>query len=361
MAGQFGLTSTGGCDDTEVIRGDGCGVKRPRRFSCHVGLGRLVERKAYQAGPKRMSKIYVSYSRRSKDIVVILVEAIEALDYTIWFDQDLKGGQLWWDRILESIRNCDIFIFVLDSHSLGSTACKRELNYAAALGKPILPVLVADGVSTGTLPQILSKIQYVDYRKRDHREASRLASAIFKLPPADALPHPLPTPPQAPIHPDLARWAEQIGMSTLNLQQQSSLVYELRQGLDDPEIGEDVQALLRKMRNRRDLIVGVAEEIGKLLETPAPKKPEGPKKFFGEKMQGQRIKIGKILGILGFGTAFTSYVSWVGDRDLGLSSPIEYIFVIGFSIMSGALGALSGILLGVCAAAVWQIVRLRSQ
>lgn len=59
-----------------------------------------------------------------------------------------------------------------------SVACKREYQYAAALQKPILPVLVADDVSTSLLPSELQKIQFVDYKLRDINSIKSLARAL---------------------------------------------------------------------------------------------------------------------------------------------------------------------------------------
>jgi hypothetical protein len=59
----------------------------------------------------------------------------------------MRGGI----RFLE-LRDTDIFVLLLHPGGLNSVACGREFGYAAALGKHILPVLVADGVSTNLLP-----------------------------------------------------------------------------------------------------------------------------------------------------------------------------------------------------------------
>src|SRR5262249_4910190 len=111
-----------------------------------------------------MANIFISYNRQTKAITKALVEDIEALGHTVWFDQELSGGQAWWDQILSMVRRCDLFVFVLDPAALNSVACKREYGYAADLRKPILPILVSEGVSTNLLPPSLSQIEFVDYR-----------------------------------------------------------------------------------------------------------------------------------------------------------------------------------------------------
>ena len=146
-----------------------------------------------------MLHIFICYNRQSEAMVRTLADDIEVLGHTVWFDQDLSGAQVWWDQILATVRECDVFVFVLDPQSLASTACKREYAYAADLGKPILPVLVSGDVSTNLLPPALSKIQFVDYQERDRDAALRLARALTTAPPADPLPDPLPAPPDVPL------------------------------------------------------------------------------------------------------------------------------------------------------------------
>ena len=90
-----------------------------------------------------MANIFISYNRQSETVVRTLSEDIEALGHTVWFDQELSGGKEWWDQILASVRDCDVFVFVLDPESLESKACKLEYGYAADLDKSILPVLVS--------------------------------------------------------------------------------------------------------------------------------------------------------------------------------------------------------------------------
>ena len=147
-----------------------------------------------------MLNVFISYERESKRLVGPLADDIKVLGHTVWFDQELSGGQAWWDQILAQVRSCDVFVFSMTPAALDSTACQREFGYAADLGKPILPILLLDGVSTNLLPPALSAIQFVDYRKRDdHGSALQLAKALSTTPAAKPLPSPLPTPPAVPL------------------------------------------------------------------------------------------------------------------------------------------------------------------
>jgi uncharacterized protein YecT (DUF1311 family) len=217
-----------------------------------------------------MANIFISYNHHVKEITTNLDNDIKALGHTVWYDQELSGGQAWWDKILASIRNCDVFVFVLDPMTLNSAACKSEYGYAAALGKTILPVLVSEGVSIKLLPHELLLIQYVDYKKQDREAALRLAKAFTTIPPSKPLSDPLPLPPEAPIS-YLGSLAEQVETTAaLSYERQSALLLELKKSLRDQETTDDTRTLLVKLRKRHDLFETVAEEIDELLRSPRP-------------------------------------------------------------------------------------------
>jgi len=212
-----------------------------------------------------MTKNFISYNRHSENVAKTLANDIEALGHTVWFDQELSGGQAWWDQILAKIRDCDVFVFILDPESLKSTACKREYGYAADLGKPILPVLVSKEVSTNLLPPALSQIQFVDYRDLDRDAAFCLARSYTTISPHKPLPDPLPDSPDVPIS-YLGNLTVRVETaSTLSYEEQSALVVDLKRSLRDPETVDDAHTLLVRLRKRRDLLAAIADEIDELL------------------------------------------------------------------------------------------------
>lgn len=220
-----------------------------------------------------MPKVFVSYGRESMAAAEALASDIRALGHEAWFDQQLTGGQAWWNQILESVRGCDVFVFVLTPNSLRSMACMAEYGYAAALKRPILPVLVADGVSTNLLPPALSQIQFVDYRHQERSSGLKLARALATIPSAGPLPDPLPAPPDVPIS-YLGSVTEQIeSRPALSYEQQSALVVDLKRGLRDPETSNDARALLARLRKRRDLLATIADEVDELLRITALPQP----------------------------------------------------------------------------------------
>jgi hypothetical protein len=219
--------------------------------------------------------IFVSHSRKDTSLpeFEFLLRDLELMRRQVWLDQRLTGGQAWWDEILLQIRSCDLFIIALTRRSLKSQACRRELSYARDLGRPILPLRLAD-LSDWQLPEVLSRAQVADYSKRASRDnagvtcAFALRDAVEKLTqvPAPTLPEPLPTPPEIPTS-YVARLQPLIEASELPLAKQEEFLREVRLQLDDED--EDRKSLveiLQAFRSRPDIAFGVAVEIDALLE-----------------------------------------------------------------------------------------------
>src|SRR5260221_14694925 len=147
-----------------------------------------------------MTVIFISYSNKERHLIKGIAEDLRDMGHKIWLDQELAGGDEWWQEILGNIRMCDIFTFCLSHESLESHPCHLEYKYAYQLNKHILPVMVADA-NVDILPSELSKVQYVDYRKQDKQAAKALTKAINLLPAIKPLPAIMPDPPHAPISP----------------------------------------------------------------------------------------------------------------------------------------------------------------
>jgi hypothetical protein len=143
------------------------------------------------------SRIFISHASSDDDAVTELASDLEQGGYEVWHDDQLFGGQDWWDAILERIRACDVFVFALSRASLESEACRLEMDYAVALARPLLPVLVADTGGTA-MPDLLDRVQRIDYRSADKAAATRLMGSLRLVPDAPALPSPLPDPPSVP-------------------------------------------------------------------------------------------------------------------------------------------------------------------
>ena len=226
-----------------------------------------------------MRKVFVSYSRHNLDAASQLVADLQAVGINTWHDQTLTGGQRWWDNILASIRDCDIFVFALSEESWESEACRSELAYVFALGKPILPVLVSNNINLNLLSAPLSEIQVTDYRLRDKGAAFALLKAINAAPDAAPLPDPLPSPPPVPIS-YLGTLKERIDApGSLSPQDQNLLFLELEEAISEGRNPIEVRDLLLSFRRRDDLLAKVGTKVDAALrdlERRSPTKKPAP-------------------------------------------------------------------------------------
>lgn len=212
--------------------------------------------------------IFISYSSKNRPAVKALVADLASLGHTLWFDQELAGGQVWWDTILANIRACDLFIFALTGHSLKSGPCKLEYTYAYELNKPILPVLLSDDVTISLLPVILQERQFVNYINQDKAALLALNNAIQGIQPA-ALPDPLPDPPAIPLSP-LVELRNEIDRSDLTYEQQVALFHRIKGYAEVPDYRDAAITLMQEFEQHPALLAAVFKEINTYLSGVTP-------------------------------------------------------------------------------------------
>jgi hypothetical protein len=225
-----------------------------------------------------MRRVFISYSRHNLDAVTQLIQDLQAVGIDAWYDQTLTGGQRWWENILANIRECDIFVFALSAESWSSEACRSELGYVLQLGKPILPVLVADGINLNLLTPPLNEIQVTDYRRRDKGATLALFKSINAAPSAAPLPDPLPAAPPVPVS-YLCNLKERIDSpDPLSSQEQITLLFELEEELREGRSPTEVRDLLLGLKQRDDLLAKIATKVDaalKSLEDKTNARPPG--------------------------------------------------------------------------------------
>ncbi|ORW24653.1 sensor domain-containing protein [Mycobacterium palustre] len=211
--------------------------------------------------------LFISYSSQDRSKVDALTSALRRAQQQVWFDQELGGGDSWWNKILEQIRSCDVFIVALSGNWLQSKPSQSELRYAQALNRPILPVRIGEIDSMRVNP--LAALQIIDYREPTVDAGIQLVTAVHQL---QSKPHPLPDPlPEEPPVPFgyITRLGNTLAEKELSPQQQLQLLVELRQGLDedgdDPSARSDIAQLLRMLRLRHDVTYRTRSEIDNVL------------------------------------------------------------------------------------------------
>jgi TIR domain len=131
-------------------------------------------------GEPRPQEVFISYSRKDKDFVRRLDDALQSRDRKAWVDwQDIRPAEEFMQAIYVAIEGADTFVFVLTPDSVASVPCRHEIAHAAANNKRMVPI-VAREVNTDTVPEALAKLNWIFYCRHDGFEQAtdKLISAL---------------------------------------------------------------------------------------------------------------------------------------------------------------------------------------
>lgn len=207
-------------------------------------------------------QIFISYAQKDQALADTVRRDLTRARASVWIDDELTGGQAWWETILENIRTCDVFVFLLSANSLQSKACQAELRYAVECRRPLLPVKVAQ-VSLQLAPRAIADTQIVDYTERTADSAVALLTAVQTQPTAPP-PDPAPDAPPPPFS-YMNPYREQIQAEALSYREQAELVFALRGHLQFEEERDTAKDLLTELRRRPDIAESVGRDIDALL------------------------------------------------------------------------------------------------
>lgn len=193
-------------------------------------------------------RFFVSYSRIDKNFAEQLVTLLREI-YIIWFDDNLVGGQTWWNEILHRIGECDILIYLLSEDSVKSPFCLAELAEARRLHKQILPIRIKP---ESPIPTNLSQIHIADMSEGiNPLNFSKLQAAILNLTRTISSISPTPLSPFPTPLPQIETDQHINKNQTLPPHPQVSIEYaEGMLRLDDREIEEIAQHLPKVLRIR---------------------------------------------------------------------------------------------------------------
>jgi hypothetical protein len=118
----------------------------------------------------RPQEVFISYSRKDKEFVRRLHEALSRRDREAWIDwEDIRPTEEFMQAIYGAIEGSDTFIFVLTPDSVASITCGHEIAHAAAHNKRMVPI-VAREVNADTVPEALAKLNWIFCRDGDDFE-----------------------------------------------------------------------------------------------------------------------------------------------------------------------------------------------
>ncbi|HIK45297.1 MAG TPA: DUF2610 domain-containing protein [Leptolyngbyaceae cyanobacterium M65_K2018_010] len=112
--------------------------------------------------------VFISYSRRDKEFVEVLYDALQASQYGTWIDwQDIAPTTEWWKEIEAGIEAAHTFIFVISPDSVASEYCRQEIDHAVQHGKRLIPILRRSEFERDDLHPKLGQHQWLMFRAED--------------------------------------------------------------------------------------------------------------------------------------------------------------------------------------------------
>jgi hypothetical protein len=202
-------------------------------------------------------RIFISYSSKDRNFVTTLADDLELMEHIVWFDRELNrsGGHRWWALICAEIRKCDVFLYALSPHVLKSEPCRREHQYALALHKPVLPVILAE-LDLRYLPHNVKELQLVKFTVRTKEQKISLRDSLKNLPACPPLPaNAIELEPPVPIDP-VGALIERIKKLSADSTEQKLLILDV-DDLEEEENGQyasHIPELLHLLVKRGDVL-----------------------------------------------------------------------------------------------------------
>jgi WD40 repeat protein len=114
-----------------------------------------------------MPEVFISYSRKDKNFVAQLQEALAKHQREAWLDtKDIPPTAEWLKEIYTAIEGADSFVFIISPEVLNSEVCQLELSHAVKHHKRLIPVVRRD-VNPREVPDILARLHWIFCREKD--------------------------------------------------------------------------------------------------------------------------------------------------------------------------------------------------
>ena len=121
-----------------------------------------------------MGQVFVSYSRRNKEIVDRIVGEMNRANMAVWIDrEDIKAGNSWRVQIVQAIDTCEAFVLMLSAHSAISENVHKEINLAQDSKRKTFVLLLERIQLPAEIRYQLAGLQFIDVEELGYDEAVR--------------------------------------------------------------------------------------------------------------------------------------------------------------------------------------------
>ncbi|MEM9808186.1 MAG: TIR domain-containing protein, partial [Cyanobacteria bacterium P01_D01_bin.56] len=109
-----------------------------------------------------MTEVFLAYAQPDTQVMHTIRRSLRRQGLTVWSNQtDIATGDAFKRAVARGIEEADNLVYLLSPDSLKSKYCQQELNYALALNKRVIPVLVSP-LKSAIPPKELADLQYID-------------------------------------------------------------------------------------------------------------------------------------------------------------------------------------------------------
>lgn len=105
--------------------------------------------------------VFLSHAKEDEQTAAKVENLLRLDGCQTWrFQRDMVGAKPWNPQLPSNIEKCEIFLFCISQFSQTSKICQKELQHAALLQKPIVPVKVQRDMN---VPLPLNDHQWVEF------------------------------------------------------------------------------------------------------------------------------------------------------------------------------------------------------
>jgi formylglycine-generating enzyme required for sulfatase activity len=137
-----------------------------------------------------MPRVFISHATTDRAFVEReIIPLLERNGLETWYAQtDIPGASEWERSILQGLRSCEHFLVVMSPRSAQSKWVKREVDWAFARDRPVVPVML-EACDPDDFHFGLAALQYVDFRGDVSAGRQRLLDVFgVRRPQAEDLP-----------------------------------------------------------------------------------------------------------------------------------------------------------------------------
>ncbi len=122
--------------------------------------------------------IFISYSHKNSHIVIPIIESLQSNGFRVWFDGGIEAGSEWPEYIATHLKASACVLTFISENFVRSKNCRRELNFAQDLEKPLLNIYIDDVKLTDGMKMQLGLNQALF--KKNFKNEHDFHQAIFR-------------------------------------------------------------------------------------------------------------------------------------------------------------------------------------